>query len=68
MDKIEVKEIVDSEIKKFIGNSLDKEIKKILHDKNSASRDEIISTIKSAFEAVYKTLWTKKEFWKTDIR
>jgi hypothetical protein len=68
MNKTEVKEIIDSEVKKFISDSLDKEMKKILQNNNSASRKEIITTIKDAFEAVYKTLWTKKDFWKSDIR
>ena len=64
----EMKQIINSEIKKFVNDSLDKEIRKLLNSKNSASRDELISTIKNAFEAVYKTLWTKKDFWKTDIK
>ena len=68
MDKFEVKEIVNSEIKKFINDSLDKEIKKNLHNANSASREELISTIKNAVEAVYKVLWQKRDFWKNDIK
>ena len=68
MDKNEVKEIVNSEIKKFVDDSLDKEVKKILRNSNSQSRDELISTIKNAMESVYKLLWQKKEFWKSDIK
>ena len=68
MDRTEVKEIVNDEIKKFIGDSLDKEMKKIVHNSNSQTRDELIVTIKNALEAVYKMLWVKKEFWKTDIK
>lgn len=68
MDKNEVKEIVNSEIKKFVDDSLDKEMKKILRNSNSQSRDELISTIKNAMESVYKLLWQKKEFWKSDIK
>jgi len=68
MDRTEVKEIVNDEIKKFIGDSLDKEMKKIVHNSNSQTRDELIATIKNALEAVYKMLWVKKEFWKTDIK
>jgi Ni,Fe-hydrogenase III component G len=67
MDRTEVKEIVNDEIKKFIGDSLDKEMKKIVHNSNSQTRDELITTIKNALEAVYKMLWVKKEFWKSDI-
>ena len=68
MDNSNVKEIVNDEIKKFVNNSLDKEIKRVLHTSNSQSRDEIITIIKNAMEAVYKVLWQKREFWKTDIK
>jgi len=68
MDKLEVKDIIKDEINKFIANALDVEIKKILSKSNSQSRGEMISTIKNAMEAVYKVLWQKRDFWKTDIR
>ena len=68
MDKDDVKEIVKSEIKKFVDDSLDKEMKKVLRNSNSQSRDELIATIKNAIEAVYKVLWQKRDFWKTDIK
>ena len=68
MDKAAVKQIVDDEIKKFISDSLDKEMKKLLHTNGSASRDELISTIKNSFEVVYKNLWQKRDFWKSEIR
>jgi len=68
MDRQEVKEIVNDEIKKFVDDSLDKEIKKIMSKSNTLSRNELISTIKNAMEAVYKVLWQKRDFWKTDIR
>ena len=68
MDKNDIEKIVNDEIKKFIGDSLDKEMKKIVHNSNSQTRDELIATIKNALEAVYKMLWVKKEFWKTDIK
>jgi hypothetical protein len=68
MDNDSVKDIVKSEIKKFVDDSLDKEMKKILRSSNSQSRDEVINTIKNAMEAVYKMLWQKKDFWKADIK
>ncbi len=68
MDNDNVKEIVKSEIRKFVDDSLDKEVKKILRSSNSQSRDELINIIKNAMESVYKMLWTKRDFWKTDIR
>ena len=67
MKKSEVQEIVNSEIKKFINSEMDKEMKKIL-GRSTQSRTEIINTIKNAMEAVYKVLWQKRDFWKTDIK
>jgi hypothetical protein len=67
MDKLDVKTIVKDELNKFVADSLDKEMKKIL-SKNSQSRDELISTIKNSLESVYKLLWVKRDFWKSDIK
>jgi len=68
MENTDIKKVVDDEIKKFIADNLDKEIKKILGTGNSRTRSEMISTIKNALEAVVKTLWAKKDFWKSDIK
>ena len=71
MDKYtkgDIEKIVNDEIRNFIADSLDKEVKKILQNKNSQSRTELIKTIKDSMERVYKTLWQKREFWKTDIK
>ena len=68
MDVNDVKDIVNSEIKKFVNDSLDNEIKKVLHNTNSKSRDELISTIKNAMDVVIKTLWQKKDFWLNTIK
>jgi hypothetical protein len=68
MNKDEVKEIVNNEIKKFVNDMLDKEMKKILQTKGSATRNELVDTIRNAFDVVYQTLWQKKDFWKTGIK
>lgn len=68
MEKLETKQIVVDEIKKFLSDNLDKEVKKILHNGNSESRAEMINSIKNSFEAVYKNLWQKRDFWKNEIR
>jgi hypothetical protein len=68
MNTNDIKGIVKDEINKFVDDSLDKEMKKVLRNSNSQSRDELISTIKNAMEAVYKVLWQKRDFWKTDIK
>lgn len=68
MEKAEIKQIVDDEIKKFLSDYLDKEVKKLLKSTNSGTRGELISTIKDSFEAVYKNLWQKRDFWRNEIR
>lgn len=68
MDNTDVKKIVNDEVKKFVDDSLDKEIKKILSKSGSQTRGEMIDIIKAAMESVYKMLWVKRDFWKTDIK
>ena len=68
MEKNDVEKIANDEIKKFVNDNLDKEIKRILHSTNSKTRDEMIVTIKNALEAVVRVLWAKKDFWKSDIK
>ena len=68
MDNQDVKKIVKDEISSFIKDSLDTEVKKIISKSNTSSRKEIVSIMKNALEAVYKVLWQKRDFWKTDIR
>ena len=38
-----------------------------MHD-NSKTRKEMIDSIGDAFDSVFRTLWQKKGFWKTEIR
>ena len=68
MNKTEVREIINDELKKFIVNDLDREIKKIMKNSSSQTRTELIDTIKNSIESVYKILWQKRDFWKTDIK
>lgn len=68
MNRNEVKDIVKDEMNKFFNDSLDKEVKKIMAKSNSQTRGEMVSMMKNAMEAVYKVLWQKRDFWKTDIK
>lgn len=76
LNKKEILTIIDDEctkcfkdeMNKFVGDNLDKEMAKKIHDKNSKSRAEIVSLVKDALESVFKLLWMKKDFWKTDIK
>jgi len=67
-DRTEVIDIIKSEMKKFYEDSLDKEMAKMLNDKNSKSRKEVVNTIKNGLEAAFKVFWVKRDFWKTDIK
>jgi len=68
MNKQEVTSIVKSEIKKFVDDSLDKEMKKFVNRKGSKTRGELMKTISDSMESVYKVLWQKRDFWKKDIK
>jgi adenine C2-methylase RlmN of 23S rRNA A2503 and tRNA A37 len=68
MEKTEVTAIVKDEIKKLVNDTLDKEVARIMHTSNSKTREELIKTMKDSLEAVYKMLWVKRDFWKTDIK
>jgi len=68
MSEAEIKKLVNSEINKIFADSLDKEVKKVLAKQNSQTRAELIKTIKDSMEAVYKVLWMKRDFWKSDIK
>ena len=68
LTKKDIEKIVNSEIRKFIADSLDAELKKVLHSSNSQSRGEMIKTIKNAMEAVYRSLWQKHQYWTNEIK
>lgn len=68
MNKNDIKLIVNDEIRKFIVDHLDKEMKKILQNSSSQTRKEMVTTIKDSLESVYKMLWQKRDFWKSDIK
>lgn len=68
MNKEEIQKIVKTEIKNFISNELDNDVNKVLKSSNTKTRNELIKTIKDSMEAVYKVLWQKRDFWKSDIK
>lgn len=68
MNNNDIKKIVNDELNKFVSNNLDKEMKTILHNKNTQTRDEMINTIKNSLESVIKTLWLKKDFWRDTVK
>ena len=68
MDKDEVKGIINTELKKFTADALDKENAKLIASRGSKTHNELISVIKDSIEAVYKTLWSKSSMWRSDIK
>ena len=68
LKEVDIRKIVKDELRKFSEESLDKEIGRLMGSKNTATRSEQIKTIKDALESVYKVLWQKRDFWKSDIR
>lgn len=67
-DREEIIKVVNSEIKKFAADSLDKEVSKVVGKSNTQTRTELVKLIKNSLESVYKLLWQKREFWKNDIK
>jgi hypothetical protein len=64
----DVKKMVNDEITKFVSSSIDKEVRDLLRKKNSQSREELLNILKQSLESVFKQLWVKRDFWKTDIK
>lgn len=67
MTEKDIKTLINTEIKKFVVDNLDKEVAKIMHDK-SKTRAEMIDMVRNAFDSVFRTLWQKKDFWSTSIK
>ena len=67
-ERSDIVDVVKSEIKKFVNDSMDKEMKKVLHKSDSAARKEMVSLLRNGLESAFKIFWIKKDFWKTDIK
>jgi len=68
MTKKEVQEIVGREIEKFYRDDFDSKMNAVLKKSDSASRKEVVNTIKNALESAFKMFWYKRDFWKSDIK
>lgn len=67
-ERSDIVDIVKSEIKKFVEDSMEKEMGKVLKNTNSQARKEIVILMKNGLEAAFKVFWIKRDFWKTDIK
>jgi len=68
LTKTDVKKIVKDEIDRFVSNEMDKEVKGFIKKSNSQTRNELTDLIANSLESVFKTIWQKRQFWKTDIK
>lgn len=68
LNKSDVKDIVNKEIKAFITNEFTKELKKQLADVNNPARKEVISAIKNAILELSKFLWLQKNTYINNIK
>ena len=67
-ERSDIVDIVKSEIKKFVEDSMEKEMGKVFKDTNSLPRKEVVKLMKNGLEAAFKVFWIKRDFWKTDIK
>jgi hypothetical protein len=68
LNKSDVKDIVNKEIKAFIANEFTKELKKQLSDVNNPARKEVANAIKNAILELSKFLWMQKNTYINNIR
>lgn len=68
LKEVDVRKIIKDELRKFSEEALDKEVAKLLSKRNSDTRSEQLKTIKDALESVFKVLWQKRDFWKSDVK
>jgi len=68
LNRSDVKDIVNKEIKSFITNEFTKELKKQLSDVNNPARKEIANAIKNAILELSKFLWMQKNTYINNIK
>jgi len=68
LTKLDIKKIVNDEIKSFIIKDLDKEIAKILKQKSSQSREVSAELVKDGIQALASFLYIRRSIWRSDIK
>ena len=66
--KEELKKIVNTEIKSFVRNELDAELKKIMAKTNSDSRKEMTNVVKDGLAKFAEFMFIRKGIWQNDIK
>jgi hypothetical protein len=74
-DKSEIKSIVKKEIKDFLdlnrSGDLEKKVENIIKKRFKNDKDiekHIIEITKNVLVQLYKSLWTKRHFWSSDLK
>jgi hypothetical protein len=74
-DKSEIKTLVKKEIKDFLdisrSSDLEKKVEDIINKKFKNNKDiekYIVDITRNVIIQMYKTLWTKRSFWSSDLK
>lgn len=66
--KEELKNIVNDEIKSFVKNELDSELKKLMSKSNSDVRKEMTNVVKDGLAKFAEFMFVRKGIWQNDIK
>ena len=66
--KEELKTIVNDEIKQFVKNELDGELKRIMSKTGSDSRKEMTNVVKDGLAKFAEFMFIRKGIWQNDIK
>lgn len=66
--KEEITNIINDELKSFVRNELEREVKKILSKSGGTARKEVNDIVKNGLSKLAEFLWVRKGVWQSDIK
>ena len=66
--KEELTKIINDELKSFIKNELEREVKQILSKSGGSARKEVNDIVKNGLSKLAEFLWVRKGVWQSDIK
>ena len=66
--KEELTNIINDELKSFVKNELEREVKKMLSKSGSGARKEVNDIVKNGLSKLAEFLWVRKGVWQSDIK
>jgi len=66
--KEELSRIINDELKSFVKNELEREVKKMLSKQGSDARKEVNNIVKNGLSKLAEFLWVRKGVWQSDIK